>query len=234
MKDLHKSKLTHTFKHQATVNADHEDDKTTESARTRIIELLATSSGFAGKLGAYQPKNLAALVLTSMIGFVARMRNARRGHDAQGHLKKINLGWTAEGYSNFMAPMRMDRIAETVKRLPPDDPDKDIYTDKVLRPENDVYLTPSWDEMIPFPMTWKIRFDGFGPSDYSWEGQAYGRLRSAWLPDDAPPWYQPRGPSHVGGSFAGGTKSDKPTAAEREPTLSTGCGMSTPGAASYH
>ena len=197
------------------------------------------------------------LALTSMVKFIAQMKNPRRGHDAQGRLKKVNLHWTAEGYSNFMAPMRMDRIAEQVKHLPPDDPDKHIFTMEVLKPETDTYLTPSWDEMVPFPMTWKIRFDGFGKSDYSTDGHPphpYGKLKSAWLPDDAPPWYQPQGASHIGGSFADvacicanpetshschclgkesrgnrvkAAQSHVPTAASREPTLSTGCCLPT-------
>lgn len=133
------------------------------------------------------------------------MKNPRRGHDAQGRLKKIHLDWTAEGYSNFMAPMRMDWIAEQVKRLPRSHPDKDTFTNAVLKPETDTYLTPNWDEMVPFPMTWKIRFDGFGESNYHSEGppsHPYGRVTTVGLPDDCPPWYQPQGASHVGGTLA--------------------------------
>ncbi|KAL9064876.1 MAG: hypothetical protein Q9157_007672 [Trypethelium eluteriae] len=221
---------------QATVQAE-------KAKRAHEIEFLALQSNFAGKFGAYKPRRFAALALTSMVKFIAQMKNPRRGHDAQGRLKKVNLHWTAEGYSNFMAPMRIDRIAEQVKRLSPNDPDKNIFTMEVLKPETDTYLTPSWDEMVPFPMTWKIRFDGFGKSDYSTDSRPphpYGKLKSAWLPDDAPPWYQPQGVSHIGGSFAdvacicanpetdhsclnSGKKSHVPTAALREPTLLTGC-----------
>ncbi|KAL9094108.1 MAG: hypothetical protein Q9165_003523 [Trypethelium subeluteriae] len=221
------------------------------------IEFLALQTSFAGKFGAYQPRRFTVLALTSMVKFIAQMKNPRRGHDAQGRLKKISLHWTAEGYSNFMAPMRIDRIAEQVKQLPSNDPDKNIFTMEVLKPETDTYLTPSWDEMVPFPMTWKIRFDGFGKSDYSTDSDPsnpYGKLKSAWLPDDAPPWYQPQGVSHIGGSFADvacacanpetnhsclnpGQKSHEdgaepaqsrvPTAALREPTFSAGCKLPT-------
>ncbi|KAI9705161.1 MAG: hypothetical protein M1820_005308 [Bogoriella megaspora] len=223
---------------QATVEAE-------KANKANEIAFLSLQSSFAGKFGAYQPRRFATLALTSMVKFIAQMKNPRRGHDAQGRLKKVNLHWTAEGYSNFMAPMRIDRIAEQVKHLPPNDPDKNIFTMKVLKPETDTYLTPSWDEMVPFPMTWKIRFDGFGKSDYSTDSRSphpYGRLKSAWLPDDAPPWYQPQGASHVGGSFADvacicahpethqsslslGKKTHVPTAASPEPTLSTGCSL---------
>lgn len=158
-----------------------------------------------------------------MVKFIAEMKNPRRGHDAQGRLKRVHLDWTAEGYSNFMAPMRMDWIAEQVKRLPKNHPNKDVFTDSVLRPETDTYLTPNWDEMVPFPMTWKIRFDGFGESDYRSKGipsHPYGSLATPRLPDDAPPWYQPRGASHFGGAFGEGDMQVLNAA-----RFSTGCGL---------
>lgn len=164
-----------------------------------MIDFLASRSNFAQKFGSYNPRRLGVLALTSMVKLIALMQNPRRGHDAQGKLKKIHLGWTAEGYSNFMAPMRMDRIAEQVRHISGSDKDKGIFTEDVLKPETDTYLTPSWDEMVPFPMTWKIRFDGFGKSDY---GTDYARIKSPYVPDFAPPWYQPQGASHTGGSWA--------------------------------
>jgi hypothetical protein len=137
-----------------------------------------------------------------MIKFIAQMKNPRRGHDAQGKLKKIHLDPSPEGYSNFMAPGRVRWIKEQVERLPADDPDRDIFTEDILKPEADTYLTPTWDEMVPFPMTWKIRFDGFGQSDYRTASHPYGRIAATRLPDDTPPFYQPQGASHIGGTFA--------------------------------
>lgn len=137
-----------------------------------------------------------------MIKFVAQMKNPRRGHDAQGKLKKIRLDSTPEGYANYMAPMRVSWIKEQTKRLKDKDADK-IFTDDILRPEADTYLTPTWDEFVPFPMTWKIRFDGFGESNYMVDNHPYGRVKTTpTLPDFCPPWYQPQGPSAVGGAFA--------------------------------
>ena len=99
--------------------------------------------------------------------------------------------------------MRMEWIAEQVKHLPADEADS-IFTPEVLSPETDTYLTPNWDEMVPFPMTWKIRYDGFGESDYrsADHKHPYGCLASPPLPDNFPPWYQPQGASHFGGTFA--------------------------------
>lgn len=45
------------------------------------------------------------------------------------------------------------------------------------------------------PTAWKVRFDGYGPSDYD-----YASLITPRIPDDA--LYQPRGASHYDGSFA--------------------------------
>ncbi|KAK3679554.1 hypothetical protein LTR78_001115 [Recurvomyces mirabilis] len=230
--------------HKAIEQAGDED-------RADAVTFLAYRSSFVDKFDAFQPRRFAVLALTSMIAFVANMRNVRRGHDAQGKLKRINLDWTAEGYSNFMAPGRMDWIAKQVEMLPADDKNKNVYTENVLKPETDTYLTPSWDEMVPFPITWKIRFDGFGPSDYSTKEHPYGWLTSPFVPDDAPPWYQSQGLSHLGGTFAevayicatpgtncpclsttsGASKTNGaslrvPAAAALEPTLSTGCGLS--------
>lgn len=42
-----------------------------------------------------------------------------------------------------------------------------------------------------------MRFDGYGESDYS-----KVTLNKPTIPDDEPPFYQPKGPSHYGGSFA--------------------------------
>ena len=151
------------------------------------------------------------------------MQNARRGHDTQGQLKKVRLDSSNEGYSNYMAPMRMQRIARQSN-------DPKTYTKDVLRPETVTYLTPEWDEFVPFPcsksheysgssevnttdsrIAWKIRFDGFGKSDYGAEHRGvdgklerclYGKLERTPEPDDAPPFYQPQGASHTGGTFA--------------------------------
>ncbi|KAF7536267.1 hypothetical protein G7054_g4653 [Neopestalotiopsis clavispora] len=166
------------------------------------IRLLASQLSIADKYAAFSPRRFADISLTSMIKFFAQMRNTRRGHDAQGHLKRIHLDGTVEGYANYMAPMRVNWIREQIKHLDKEEAEK-ILTDYVLKPETDTYLTPTWDELVPFPMTWKIRFDGFGTSEYGPESDPYSKLRKIKdHPDSMPPWYQPQGPSTVGGTFA--------------------------------
>ncbi len=93
-----------------------------------------------------------------MIKTIAQMKNPRRGHDAQGRLKEVNIDASAEGYSNFMAPMRMTRISRQVDMIKENT--DDIYTDKILRPATDTFLTAEWDEMIPFPNS-KLSFSFF-------------------------------------------------------------------------
>ncbi|KAK7981309.1 hypothetical protein PG996_008998 [Apiospora saccharicola] len=82
-----------------------------------------------------------------MTRFAAQMRNPRRGHDAQGRLKRIPLDSTREGYAHFMAPERLDWIQrQQVKGLEDGD---EIWIDYVLQPKTDTYLTPTWDEFVP-------------------------------------------------------------------------------------
>jgi len=100
-----------------------------------------------------------------MIKVFAQMRNARRGHDTQGRLKRVKLDASAEGYTNYMAPMRIQRISKEVELLKQQEiaaaekagrePDltrfEDIYTKDILRPATETFLTAEWDEMVPFP-----------------------------------------------------------------------------------
>ena len=86
-----------------------------------------------------------------MIKIFAQMRNARRGHDAQGRVKKVKLDASAEGYTNYMAPMRIQRISKQVDMLKDPKLAEEIYTSKVLKPETETFLTAEWDEMVPFP-----------------------------------------------------------------------------------
>lgn len=94
----------------------------------------------------YDPKRIAAMSVPVMIKVIAQMKNPRRGHDAQGLLKKVKLDASSEGYSNFMAPMRIQRIAHESTGVA-----GGVYTEEILKPATDTYLTPEWDEMVPFP-----------------------------------------------------------------------------------
>ncbi|KAG9506448.1 hypothetical protein J7337_003431 [Fusarium musae] len=178
---------------------DEEDVKNSPEKR----QLLLAQLNIADKFGVFAPRRIVTISLTSMIKFVAQMKNPRRGHDAQGKLKRINLDSTPEGYANYMAPGRVSWIQKQAEKLKGPGEAEDIVTEGDLRPQSDTYLTPTWDEFVPFPMTWKIRFDGFGESDYKVGTNEYGRVKTMpTLPDFCPPWYQPQGPSTEGGAFA--------------------------------
>ncbi|KAF5985757.1 linoleate diol synthase [Fusarium coicis] len=178
---------------------DEEDVKNSPEKR----QLLLAQLNIADKYGVFAPRRIVTISLTSMIKFVAQMKNPRRGHDAQGKLKRINLDSTPEGYANYMAPGRVSWIQKQAEKLKEPGEAEDIVTEGDLRPQSDAYLTPTWDEFVPFPMTWKIRFDGFGKSDYKVGTNEYGRVKTMpTLPDFCPPWYQPQGPSTEGGAFA--------------------------------
>ncbi|KAK8067329.1 hypothetical protein PG997_014076 [Apiospora hydei] len=175
------------------------DEATTQSGAAEV-EFLTSQLSIADKYGVFSPRRFAMLSLTSMIRFAAQMRNLRRGHDAQGRLKRVPLDPTSEGYAHFMAPARAAWIQQQVRALEDGGGGDAIWTDDVLQPRADTFLTPTWDEFVPFPMTWKIRFDGFGRSDYGVVGgHPFGRVTTApAVPDFCPPWYQPQGPSTVG------------------------------------
>lgn len=103
----------------------------------------------------FNAKETAILSLTAMIKVLAQMKNLRRGHDTQGKLKKINIDQTYEGYANFMAPDRMERIRCEVEKANSKAGNK-VFDERILKPRTETYLTPEWDEMIPFPTSMLI------------------------------------------------------------------------------
>ncbi len=130
-------------------------------------DYLAYSSSLSGGQVHFNARKSAVLGLTAMIKLLGQLKNLRRGHDSQGKLKRIRVDQTAEGYANFMAPMRVEEIRREAKRPKTDkvntrtqtdtyqatawETKKDIFNDDVLKPQTDTYLSAEWDEMIPFP-----------------------------------------------------------------------------------
>ncbi|KAL8867169.1 MAG: hypothetical protein Q9174_005832, partial [Haloplaca sp. 1 TL-2023] len=129
----------------------------------------------------FNPKDIALHGLVAMIKHVALLRDLRRGHTSQGQVKRIKIDQTYEGYANFMAPGRMEQIAYDAKHAGDvleefrEGMDKSsdmsegdkaarlkwlekrvedargVFSEGVLKPEVDTYLTAEWDEMVPFP-----------------------------------------------------------------------------------
>ncbi|CCF37413.1 linoleate diol synthase [Colletotrichum higginsianum] len=178
-----------------------------EAQDTGRLKFLTLQLSIADKYAVFSPRDFIPLSQAQMIKFIALTRNTRRGPAAQGELKRVHLEATAEGYANYMAPERVEWIKEQVDKLEDQKEASRIFNDKIFVAGFDTFLTPSWDEYVPFPMTWKIRFDGFGKSDYidqECKNVKYGQVRTVGkgLPDFCPPWYQPKGPSSTGGTFA--------------------------------
>lgn len=92
-----------------------------------------------------------------MVKVLAQLKNLRRGHDTQGMNKKINIDASSEGYSNYMAPMRMSEIQMKVAKMENDASEEEkkelsrLFNERPMRPAVSTYLTPEWDEMLPFP-----------------------------------------------------------------------------------
>lgn len=113
----------------------NDDDQTLEKGQTIICDIyeamraltdsqlsdtenychLNYVSSLSSGLVHFNPKEIGLHGLTAMIKVMAQMKNLRRGHTSQGHLKRIKIDQTYEGYANFMAPGRMDMIASDVK-----------------------------------------------------------------------------------------------------------------------
>ena len=143
-------------------------------------DYLAYSCSLSGGQVHFNARKSAVLGLTAMIKVLGQLKNLRRGHDAQGKLKRIWVDQTSEGYANFMAPMRVEEIRREAKRQNTDEVNgliktdayqakawetkRDIFNDDVLKPQTDTYLTAEWDEMIPFPTSTPL----FYPSKSLW------------------------------------------------------------------
>lgn len=115
------------------------------------------------------------------------MKNLRRGHHTQGKLKRVNIMQGYESYESYMAPMRV----EALRRARPD------KYKSIPKPNVETFLTPGWEEMVPYPTTWKVKFDGYGATDPTYF-QEFCKYQQE--PHKLP--YAPNLISHVGGSFA--------------------------------
>ena len=140
-----------------------------------------------------------------MIKTAAQMKNLRRGNDAQGFLKRIDLDSSSEGYSNFMAPLRMKMVEADAKyaREHLNAHDADVFNKRILRPSTDTYLTPEWDEFVPFP-TSKSKSSSHSSWIFPFLSPSSNRVTDSLPPLSA--WklcYDGFGPSNYGGSRDG-------------------------------
>ena len=104
---------------------------------------LTYETGLSQGFCDFYAREIAVISLVAMIKVLAQMKYLRKGHDSQGRLKKIRINQAYESYANYMAPMRVEEIRREAK--------KNATSVEILKPETVTYLTPEWDEMVPFP-----------------------------------------------------------------------------------
>ena len=141
------------------------EDRMNKSQPLSEHDYLTYGSSLSQGFVHFNPKETAVLGLTAMIKVLAQTKNLRRGHDAQGILKRIRIDQTNEGYANFMAPMRIKKIAYDIEQAKSGAQaplsaaaatrrGKDLsktFDPRVLKPSTETFLTAEWDEMVPFP-----------------------------------------------------------------------------------
>ena len=141
------------------------------------LDHLNYATSLSTDLIGFNPKKLAQDGLIGMIKVAAQMQNLRRGHTSQGFVKRVQIDQTSEGYANFMADGRMKSIKHDAKQAEKElnkyesgklsSPEEEaahqkflrqrfldagkVYSEGLLKPEQDTYLTAEWDEMVPFP-----------------------------------------------------------------------------------
>jgi len=172
-------------------------------------QYLHYASGFSHGNQVTDVREIHLLGLSSIIKVFAQMKNLRTAHDSQGRLKKVSVLQAYETYANYMAPMRVEaihrKLHDKLQTLVDESEDKvhvkkaetakELLAHKMTNPSSTTFLTPEWDEFIPFPQTWKIRFEGYGRGIYDKPDQSglHNVLDLLWAPDGA---------SYYGGSFA--------------------------------
>lgn len=151
-----------------------------------------------------------ALVHTTSV--LATLRNLRRGHGPQGHLQRIAVPLINEPSTTYPAPERLNNISHDIKTRPAPIHNSPLATNQEINQHNtphhkspfqplrttSAFLTPDWDELLPLPTTWKVRFDGFGWSDYGGGGGGRETLPLLKPPDtemmdDMAPFYEEPG-----------------------------------------
>ena len=146
-----------------------------------------------------------ALVHTTSV--LATLRNLRRGHGPQGHLQRITVPLINESPTTYPAPERLDNISRDIKTQPASIHNSPLATNQNTNQHNTKhhkspfqpltttsFLTPNWDELLPLPTTWKVRFDGFGWSDYGGrETLPLLKPPDTEMMDDIAPFYEEPG-----------------------------------------
>ena len=159
------------------MNTDNKDELKLIANNGHLNYISSLSANLVG----FNPKDLAIEGVTALLTVAAQLKDLRRSHTNQGQLKTIQIDQSSEGYANFISPGRMNQIAydatnakaeyeaelkkeagltaaqkkdnaavKEFKEKRVQDAAK-VWSPKILKPANETYLSPEWDEMVPFP-----------------------------------------------------------------------------------
>ncbi|EGX44212.1 hypothetical protein AOL_s00210g1 [Orbilia oligospora ATCC 24927] len=157
-----------------------------------VTSYLSYTGGFSEDILSLSAKHIPIIGLAAMFKTLGRMKYLRQGHDSQGRLKSVNNNPSYGHLANRMAPKVFKATMGKLKERAQKEKSGESFD---TAPESYTYLTPEWDETMPFPNTMKIRFNGYGQGVWIYgdnSDQNHGII-SLWAP---------QGPSHTGGSWA--------------------------------
>ncbi|KAF3937371.1 hypothetical protein ABW19_dt0205244 [Dactylella cylindrospora] len=166
-----------------------------------LDEYLAYAGGFSRDILKFEVKNIPIIGLAVMFKVMGQMNLLRQGHDSQGRLKSINNSPSYGNLANRIAPKDLKLKMVDLRKRAQDEKNANkgnpsyIFESFDTQPESYTYLTPEWDETMPFPNTMKVRFNGYGEGVWMYgdnSEQSHG-IGSLWTP---------QGPSHTGGVWA--------------------------------
>ena len=91
-----------------------------------------------------------------MFALLSCMRNLRQGHDRQGKLKEVDNNPSYRNLNDYYAPDDVKSWTEQLKaqeQRTEKDPTRGqrVWESFDTKPGPTTYLTPEWDETIPFP-----------------------------------------------------------------------------------
>ncbi|KAF3904876.1 hypothetical protein ABW20_dc0106815 [Dactylellina cionopaga] len=113
-----------------------------------LDDYLAYSGGFARDILKFEARNIPVIGLSVMFKVMGQMKLLRQGHDSQGRLKMVNNNPSYGHLANRMAPKIFKAtVGELRERAKKNNTGESFDTP----PESYTYLTPEWDETMPFP-----------------------------------------------------------------------------------
>ncbi|KAF3903067.1 hypothetical protein ABW21_db0201283 [Orbilia brochopaga] len=156
-----------------------------------LDEYLAYSSGFSRDILNLEAQKIPVVGLGTMFKVMGQMKLLRQGHDSQGRLKAVNNSPSYGNLANRLAPSKF-RVAlgQLQERARKENTGESFDT----QPESYTYMTPEWDETMPFPNTMKVRFNGYGKGVWIF-GDNSDQSHSIMT------LYAPQGASHTGGTW---------------------------------